>query len=531
MNLYDDTKIWFNNAMEEKAYDFVKKLEVFLERDEHLLCELIRMDATKKLLQKESPEILEMVSNPAAEKRLYRAMKEASTEVERFLIRPFPGGPELFHELFEMFLSLDDVKEFLKAIINEGSKLSHCLPEHVCNRAFESVENSSRIRVFEPDLFFSCLFYKIEEMKDKEFYLYPPMSDEKGVGLFIKYMIRDYSNVRYIERRTSAEIEKGNYVVLSATPRRLRLRMLLPVKRKIKLIGDSPEGVRFFMVVPRNFLSSTEMTEEKAFLASFRIEKIFFWSGIRLSDLGAILFVKKPAKKYKVEVIAEGKRINVDSDFLKTVPVWTREFLVSEEKEEVLKFFLAAKKVKLEDIAEVRRGYFIRKRDEVIEDENAPRILSVGDIEGAVIDPNKLSKIKLKDDSELQPLKPGDIVISARGTAMKAAIIPETNLRIYPSDSVIVISPKDYPSNLLRFFLTSPVGERLLINTRRSGALLSILPSDVRKIPVPVVPSGEIEKVDAMLKKAEEDYVKKIQEVEEEYRSRIKAIEEKLFGK
>jgi len=351
------------------------------------------------------------------------------------------------------------------------------------------------------------------------------------VGLFIKYMIRDYSNVRYIERRTSAEIEKGNYVVLSATPRRLRLRMLLPVKRKIKLIGDSPEGVRFFMVVPRNFLSSTEMTEEKAFLASFRIEKIFFWSGIRLSDLGAILFVKKPAKKYKVEVIAEGKRINVDSDFLKTVPVWTREFLVSEEKEEVLKFFLAAKKVKLEDIAEVRRGYFIRKRDEVIEDENAPRILSVGDIEGAVIDPNKLSKIKLKDDSELQPLKPGDIVISARGTAMKAAIIPETNLRIYPSDSVIVISPKDYPSNLLRFFLTSPVGERLLINTRRSGALLSILPSDVRKIPVPVVPSGEIEKVDAMLKKAEEDYVKKIQEVEEEYRSRIKAIEEKLFGK
>ncbi len=531
-----DGKTVFIEEEEMMVMDFTQKIKEFVERDEHIFCEVIRMDATRKLIEANEPELLEKVEDPSVRDILYSYMKEAEKENQEYLMRRLPGDAELFQELFSIYTVAKDTPSFLERLFKEEVFRSYYLPQEVCHKALEEVEKAEKIHILNAELFIPCLLFWLRKLKGKEIRLYPGIRAEKGVVLFLKYLTKDHPWASVSEERVNPteNFSPGDLVLMAPISRRIRLRMELPVKRFLRTIEEAPQGVHFFVVLPRNFFTSAAYLEDKKTLASYRVEKlIFFGSEPNLRDIVALVFTKEKAEDYQAQVIDRRKTDIVSRRELETITTWSPEFLLSGDREKILKFFQKTSKVPLGEVAKIRRGYFLRRTEEVKEGEAyTHRLLSVGDIKEGIINPEELAKIKIDEESmkEYRPLKPGDIVISARGTVLKVAEIPPTEEKILPTDSVIVITPKKYPSALLRFFFSSEMGKSLLEVSRRSLRFLSLSPRDLEDLPVPKYPPKKAKALADKIKNAEQERLRKIQEAEEEYRTRIKQIEKELFG-
>ncbi len=500
---------------------FMEDFRKFGTEDEYLLCEVARADATRAFLEKERPDLLSAADDPSKKEEIYRAMKQASEIFRNYLIRPFPGDVDFFYEFFLIYLSFPSILEFLEFLSRAGFLSSFYLPEEVLEQALAEGDS---MKIFEPEFFVLALMALEDRLREKELHLLLS-GVNPGMEAFLRYVFHLNPNIKFLERVEASGLRPGDYAILPAIPRRGRLRMRVSATRSLIMLKKAPEGVRFFIIVSRNFLNSMEMEGLKEYLASQKVEKINFMENI---GLASILLTKKGEKEYLVEIHGQGKVEKIPSLYLKSIPIWSSEFLLSKEREPILNFFIRTEKVPLEEVAEVRRGYFLRKSGEKGRQAEV-KILSVGDIEEGEIDTEKLKKVKIELRENFKPLKSGDLVISARGTLLKLGIVPQTREIIYPADSVIVVSPKKYPSHLLYLFFKSPVGRLLLSSARKSGLLLSMAPSDVRKIPVPELPPHLLETLGKKVEEAHKNYREKILKAEQEYRKAIEEVERVLF--
>lgn len=116
-------------------------------------------------------------------------------------------------------------------------------------------------------------------------------------------------------------------------------------------------------------------------------------------------------------------------------------------------------------------------------------LLNVGDIHNGEIDTGAMVKIALKDPrwASLYLLEPGDLVISARSSNIKTAVIDKEMLIIAGNLICIRVNRDKINPYYLKIFLDSPVGQ-ILIKGVQTGSVTKVLnPKNIGEIPVPVI--------------------------------------------
>ncbi|GEM_PF-5350185 len=488
--------------------EFLEKLRPFGDSLGNYLCEVVRMDATRRLLEREEPSLLKTASLPENAPRLFQFMKRASQEQRQFIFRHFPGEATFFQEVFSIFTKYPDASSFVKELLKWTFYPQNFLPEEACRRAFKEVSGKAPLHIVGAEKFLPCI---LEEMRFPGVRLHPSRED---FSFFFKYILKDKPGVR-VEGNYSPG--SGDEILLSLVGGRLRL----GIRLMGQLIRFLKAGVkRAVVVLPAKLLSSPSYALGKRELARFPVVKIIFLSGP-----GAILVAEKGNFKEVYIESPEGQG-KVPLSLLLDLPLWSPSLLFSPAREAARELFARIPSLRLGDVAEVWRGYFLRKR----KGGKGYKLVGVGNIEGGFLRVENLPEIGIEEGRGYEPLREGDLVIAARGTVFKVAEVPGTEEKILPSDSVIVIRPEDYPSCLLRFFFSTEIGRSLIEGIRRSGPLLNLSPRDLEEIPVPYPGREKLRQLGEEYSRAEGQYLRIVERARREFEKMLREIEKEMFS-
>ncbi|MFV1951767.1 MAG: restriction endonuclease subunit S [Nitrospinota bacterium] len=138
-------------------------------------------------------------------------------------------------------------------------------------------------------------------------------------------------------------------------------------------------------------------------------------------------------------------------------------------------------------------------------------IINIKDIDNGQISIKGLDTMIVDShrDIDRYMVRPGDVVITCRGTLLKSAVVPEAlNGYLITSNLIAIRLNGDFESVLLSAFFQSPVGQKILLSNVRSSTMqIALTVSDIEKIEVPLIPV-EIQKRLAGLIAASDNYYK-----------------------
>ncbi|MFP7478499.1 N-6 DNA methylase [Terribacillus saccharophilus] len=162
--------------------------------------------------------------------------------------------------------------------------------------------------------------------------------------------------------------------------------------------------------------------------------------------------------------------------------------------------------VRIDKISEIIRGVNLpsRRQMEMPNGEVYP-VIQIRDIEDGEINVKKVDKFPIQTrDIDRVTAKPGDILVSSRGTQQKIAIVPEYEGEFLVSNMFIIIrlsSSSEVSPYYIKRFLESPVGQ-YYFEVNQSGSVATVLtPNDIRSIEVPLV---SLEQQNNMVKQLED---------------------------
>jgi len=93
-------------------------------------------------------------------------------------------------------------------------------------------------------------------------------------------------------------------------------------------------------------------------------------------------------------------------------------------------------------------------------------------------------------------IRPGDLVMTCRGTSNKVAVFPECEEFVIASANIIVIRfKKSIRSLYAKIFLESPVGTALIQSFQRGTTVMNLNPSDIGTLELPLLSENKQEEI------------------------------------
>ncbi|OES45369.1 restriction endonuclease subunit S [Domibacillus iocasae] len=176
----------------------------------------------------------------------------------------------------------------------------------------------------------------------------------------------------------------------------------------------------------------------------------------------------------------------VMSDELEELGDWNINKIFSQQDEEWLKFQESSvRKMAMGDVAEIFRGKSVSKKDP----NGSIGVVNISNIREYDIDYDSLDHF---DEEERKItnylLKEGDVLIPARGTAIRTAIFHEKSYPCIASSNIIVIRPetKMLSSTFLKLFLDSPLGEKMISGVQQGSTIINISYKDLNALEIPL---------------------------------------------
>lgn len=136
-------------------------------------------------------------------------------------------------------------------------------------------------------------------------------------------------------------------------------------------------------------------------------------------------------------------------------------------------------------------------------------VVSVGDVQDdrVMLDGLDTLAIDRNVKTEKHLLRPDDLVVTARSTAIKAALIPPTLARAVADATLLVIRPHELDMGpYLWWLLTSAHGRSQLQARAHGSTVLALTPAAIGEMIVPVPPSHELLRIAELVELAERAY-------------------------
>ncbi|ELK47883.1 N-6 DNA methylase [Halobacillus sp. BAB-2008] len=307
--------------------------------------------------------------------------------------------------------------------------------------------------------------------------------------------------------------------------------------RKELIQSDLIEGV---IGLPSNLFSSMGIPVAIVLInknkRKDRKEKIFFMDASEEFQKGRGSNQLRPEDIQKiVEVFHNGKEIQAYSRFVKLSEIEEgslsiRKYFDVDDVDSPIgtvtvnsKSFMNhnVPKKDLGDVAEVYRGINMPSKSKQQEPGTEYKVIQLTDVQGGEIQFDTLQTMTIKDSKKAQQymVRKGDIIVSARGTTIKVAVVPDIEEEIILSHNFIGLrlSP-NYHAQFLKAYLESPLGQYYLSSSQKGSAVKVISLKEIVEVPVPELPYDKQQHIGNSFVQANKDYQQAIKEAERKQR-------------
>lgn len=467
-----------------------------------LLREAVRVIRTKRMYEKLHPNAVIVDAD-----EIFSIMRQKIGERE---LGPFAGDRDLFLRLYQAGERLN-LLEYAQSTLQQDRVTGTMLAHPGIFRQFVEkgkAMGASSVLIAEAEKYIKGL---VAEAIHKTFDHITLLTENYIVGRLLKTHYESYDHVQILQ---------GS--IYQPLPLDVRADAILAIPNFGMKIMESEEGVvRESETAAIHHLAP--LLEEGGFLSATLPAKVMFQSGpiaewrktiheqmpvrtIQALPDGLfrpytsvktyqVEFVKGPAADVRVgRMHLSGNQLEVEreetihADRFKEMEDWRIELLLDQDQETLQQYRQApVPKVKLKEVAEIFRGKSILKQD--LKPGNL-KVLNISNLEDGEID---FAGMETIDEEEKKvrryALKPGDLVMTCRGTVIKFAVVPETKERVIASANIVVIrfTSQDVLSHYVKIFLESPTGTALIQSFQRGTTLLNLNPSDVAEIEVPLL--------------------------------------------
>lgn len=187
----------------------------------------------------------------------------------------------------------------------------------------------------------------------------------------------------------------------------------------------------------------------------------------------------------------------------------------------------SVRKIPLKNVAEIFRG-------KAITEKNPTGIIGVVNISNILeydIDYNNLEYL---DEQERRVanyiLKTDDLLLPARGTAIRTAVFKEQTYPCIASSNLIVIRPKSgaLSGTYLKLFLDSAIGKKLIKSTQQGTVVMNISYRDLENIEIPYLPFAKQIEIAKKYQDGLTKYQETISSAEKKWQDTVRELEQNL---
>ena len=222
----------------------------------------------------------------------------------------------------------------------------------------------------------------------------------------------------------------------------------------------------------------------------------------------------------KIEIVDE---TFVMPDELEEQGDWNLDKLFASQDED-WKRYIDTRKVPLGDVSEIFRGKAVNRKEVT----GSIGVVNITNIKEYVIDYDGMDHI---EESERKVanyvLEDGDVLIPARGTALKTAVFEKQDYTCIAHSNIIVIrpDPKELSGLYLKIFLDTPLGTKLLSSTQQGTSVMNISYKDLKNIEIPLPPLKKQISIAEEYTKELEMYLDSIQSAEERWNGVVERLQ------
>ena len=207
---------------------------------------------------------------------------------------------------------------------------------------------------------------------------------------------------------------------------------------------------------------------------------------------------------------------------------WNVDRIFEAQDEDWIKFQESnVKKQELGTVASIFRGKAINRKDP----NGSIGVVNISNIGEYEIDYSSLDHLDEEDRKITNYiLKTGDLLIPARGTAIRIAIFEEQTYPCIASSNVIVIRATDesLSTTYLKLFFDSPLGRKMLVTRQQGTAVMNISYKELNNIEIPLPSIEEQRSIAEEYTRELEVYKKAIQEAENRWTSTLSRLQARI---
>ncbi len=152
----------------------------------------------------------------------------------------------------------------------------------------------------------------------------------------------------------------------------------------------------------------------------------------------------------------------------------------------------------INNIARIRTGYTFRKIESASESSGLLG-LQINDLRHTrVIEPAQLSAIEWKGKGKPPVLLPGEVVLAAKGNHNRAALFPENDSSVVPSNQFLVLSvrnPECLSPEYLCWALNYPATQQQMAELQSGSSIPSISKKSLQGMSIPLPPLKTQQKI------------------------------------
>ena len=212
-------------------------------------------------------------------------------------------------------------------------------------------------------------------------------------------------------------------------------------------------------------------------------------------------------------------------DELEEIGDWSIDKLLAQQDEAFMRYQASdTRKIPLGEVAEIFRGKSVTKKDA----NGAIGVVNISNIGQYDIDYDGLDKLD-EEERKVQNyiLQEGDVVLPARGTAIRTAVFHPQSYPCIASSNVIVIRPIANMLNsiYLKIFIDSPIGNSMISSLQQGMTVMNISYKDLKLLEVPFPVIDEQETVAKEYVEAYQNYTKTITEAEKLWKKTLEKLQ------
>lgn len=527
----------YNKMIRNKMFTYFNILKGFVRPDQYIEALVVIKSIRNK--------VKEFSSMPDAN-HLFQFMRDVSYELG--IKSPF----EDMRILDNVYHLLDDIDELTwkEIIASYNSEHKSAVPESIVEEMFKKFTSEKRnVLVAEAEKFSSSLLKMIVYNENAKFTF---MTDDESYYKLLKLAFREDLNI---------SIEKNNIYQYGFTNDKYDFIFSVPtfgVREKAR--EDSQFISRDFDIIALENLSLhldvggvlSIVLPVRITFATGSVEEVrnfiqSMYSLVEVAELPAGIFKNKGIRTCLVTVTTGRtdeviiKQLKLDNGRLEEIQDtfvldseltemgdWNIDRIFQSQDEEWVKFIESGiRKEELGSLTTIFRGKAVGKKDPT----GNIGVINISNIGEYEIDYSELDYI---DEEERKVanylLNSGDLLIPARGTAIRIAIFEEQSFPVIASSNVIVIRANDgrLSTTFLKVFLDSPLGRKMLLARQQGTTVMNISYKELNDIEVPLPTIEEQEEIANEYKHELEIYKDTIYKAEKRWNDTLDKLRNKI---